>query len=369
MMRELLDVLERIRSLHADGREAALATVIATSGSTYRRPGARMLIAGDDVIGAISAGCLEDEIIARAHDVIAHGRPTLIGFDTREEMDKVAGTGLGCRGTIEVFIEPLIPDGAGLSVYDRLRRALTDERSCQLGLVAASDVPNLPAGHSILRVDGSPVEGELFGAGWEANLNSLLADGPTATGTLELADGTVRVYAESIEPSARLVVFGAGFDAVPLAQLADQMGFRVTVVDPRENYLTPERFPGAERLNRHPQDRLDDLALKESTCAVVMTHNYFHDLEILKRVLPSGVGYVGQMGPRDRTEELLSDLEESIGPISEEMLGKLHGPIGLDVGAETPEEIALSIVSELLAVRRDREAGFLRERHAPIHSH
>jgi len=370
MMRELREVLERIHALHEEGQSAALATVIATSGSTYRRPGARLLITEENAIGSVSAGCLEDEIAAKAHDVIASHRPRLISFDTREEMDKVAGTGLGCRGTIDVFIEPLVPDDSNMTVYRRLHRALANETPCQFGLVTASDVPDLPVGRSILRVDGSHVEDELFGAGWEANLNSLLADGSTATGTLELADGTVHIYAESIEPPPRLIVFGAGFDAVPLARLADQMGFRVIVVDPRESYLTTDRFPTAhDRLALHPEDAAEALASDERACAVVMTHNYFHDLEILKRVLPSKVAYVGQMGPRDRTDELIADLQESIGPLSDETLGKLHGPIGLDVGAETPEEIAMSIVSELLAVRRGREAGFLRERHAPIHKH
>lgn len=368
MVRELLEILERIHALHDEGQSAALATVIATSGSTYRRPGARLLITADDALGSVSAGCLEDEITARARGVIEAEAPQLMTFDTREEMDKIAGTGLGCRGTVDVFIEPLAPDGVNLTVYRRLLEAMCDERPCQFGLVAESNVPNLPVGRSILRVDGSHVEDELFGSGWEANLNSLLADGPTATGTLELADGTVHIYAEAIEPPPRLIVFGAGFDAIPLARLADQMGFRVTVVDPRESYLTTDRFPTADALVAlHAEDVDKTLTLDERTHAVVMTHNYVHDLEILKRVLPSDVSYVGQMGPRDRTDELIADLEESIGLLSDEVLGKLHGPIGLDVGAETPEEIAMSIVSEILAVHRGREAGFLRERHAPIH--
>lgn len=369
-MRELLDVLGRIPPLHAAERRAALATVIATSGSTYRRPGARMLITDDEAVGAVSAGCLEDEIVARARTVIDHDRPELLQFDTREEMDKVAGTGLGCRGTIDVFIEPLSANAPNTDVYRRIHEALLTETRCQFGLVAESDVADMPVGHSILRVDGSPVEDELFGAGWEANLNSLLADGPTATGTLELAEGSVRIYAESIEPPPQLMIFGAGFDAIPLARLGSQMGFRVAVVDPRETYLTGDRFPTADRLHLvHPQEVGEALTLNDGAYAVVMTHNYFHDLEILKYLLPSGLRYVGQIGPRDRADELIDDLQASIGPLPEESLAKLHGPVGLDLGAETPEEIALSVLSEILAVHRGREAGFLRERHAPIHKH
>lgn len=371
VMRELLDVLERIHSLAAGGGPpAALATVIATSGSTYRRAGARMLITADDAVGSVSAGCLEDEIIARAHDVMDDGQPELMGFDTREEMDKVAGTGLGCRGTIEVLVEPLTPEAANMVAYRRLHQALMDDTPCQFGLVAESNVPNLPVGRSILRVNGLPVDDELFGAGWEANLNSLLADGSTAIGTLEFAEGSVRIYAESIEPPPRLLIFGAGFDAMPLARLGSQMGFRVTVVDPREGYLTMERFPTAERLHAlHPDDLSATLSLDDGAYAVVMTHNYYQDLEILKRVLPADVAYVGQIGPRDRTKELIDELATAIGPLGDDALEKLHGPVGLDLGAETPDEIALSILSEVLAVHRSREAGFLRERHAPIHTH
>jgi len=367
-MRELLDVLERIEALITSGRSAALATVVATSGSTYRRPGARMVIAEASATGTVSAGCLEDELTNAARGVIANGDPTLLSFDTREEMDKIAGTGLGCRGTIDVLIEPLTPDGANTRIYRRLHQALQQETPCQFALVAESEVPNLPVGRPILRVGGSPIEDEVFGAGWEANLNSLLAESSTATGTLELAEGTARVYAEAIDPPPRLIIFGAGFDAMPLAQLASQMGFRVTVVDPRESYVSKQRFPNADALRAlHPEDIPGGLSLDERAYAVVMTHNYYRDLEILKRILPSGLRYVGQMGPRARTDELIADVRASLGPLSDEELDKLHGPIGLDVGAETPDEIALSIMSEIMAIHRGREAGFLREQDAPIH--
>ncbi len=367
-MRELLDVLERIEALSTSGHSAALATVVATSGSTYRRPGARMVIAEASATGTVSAGCLEDELTNAARGVVADAAPTLLNVDTREEMDKIAGTGLGCRGTIDVLIEPLTPDGANTRIYRRLRDALQREVPCQFALVIESEVPHLPVGRPILRVAGSPIEDEAFGAGWEANLNSLLAGGSTATGTLELAEGTVRVYAEAIEPPPRLIIFGAGFDAMPLAPLASRMGFRVTVVDPRASYVSRQRFPSADALRAlHPEDVPGALSLDERAYAVVMTHNYHRDLEILKRILPSGLRYVGQLGPRARTDELIADVRASLGPLSDEELDKLHGPIGLDVGAETPDEIALSIMSEILAVQRGREAGFLREQHAPIH--
>lgn len=361
-MRELQEILEYVEALGEAHRTAALATVIATTGSTYRRPGARMLVTPNETVGAVSAGCLEDEVISVARRVLSQEKPEVLRFDTTEEMDAIAGTGLGCRGTIEVFVEPLTPD-ANLGIYRAMRRHLRSEKGCTLALVVAGD----HTGRAALFTDGQLQGTSELEAGLRDALREL--DGSAENLTCELSDGKGRVYLERVEPPLKLVVFGAGFDAIPLVQLADKLGFHVTVVDPRPDYLTPERFPEAERLIlAHPPEIGEHLEFDDRTHVVVMTHNYLYDLEILQQGLLSEAPYVGQMGPRERTAELLEDLEERIGPLPLDRRGKLHGPVGLDVGAETPEEIALSILGEMLAVHRGRNAGFLRERDAPIHN-
>lgn len=362
-MRELLEILDRIVKLRETGQPAALATVIATSGSTYRRPGARLLITESEAVGAVSAGCLEDAVIAVARRVLKTGQPQLMRFDTTEEMDKVAGTGLGCRGTIEVFIEPLQADESGARVYRQLRQALLQERLCQLAIdlktarhalsvdekLCLDELEDPQLLEAILRTSGSmPMQ----------RRHAILQPRPDRA-----------LYLERIDPPVRLVIFGAGYDAIPLVQLAEQLGFRVTVVDHRPAYLTRERFANADQLLlAHPAELSQKIHFQPGSFVVIMTHNYLHDLEILKFALQSESPYIGQMGPRERTQELLAEIEQEIGPLSMERLARVHAPIGLDLGAETPEEIALSILSEILAVKNARSAGFLKERRAPIHS-
>jgi xanthine/CO dehydrogenase XdhC/CoxF family maturation factor len=359
-MRELWEILAHITEITEEGRKAALATVIATSGSTYRRPGARMLITPEEAVGAVSAGCLEDEIRAVGLRVIRTGNPERLRFDTTEEMDKIAGTGLGCRGTIDVFVEPLSPERA--HPYLALCKALEEDRVCTLGI-------EIPAGRRILLLNSEPAFDELRDPPLRERIASvreqLSPRRPTALLPLEDRE----IYVERIEPPLKLIVFGAGYDAQPLVRLAKELGFRVTVMDPRPQYLTEERFPEADRLVlAHPSEAPTRVPVDERTFLVILTHNYLYDLELLKWALRTEAPYVGQIGPRARTEELLADIERERGLLLEEARGKLYGPVGLDVGAESPEEIALSILSEILAVRSGRAGGFLRERQGPIHT-
>ena len=374
-MRELLEILGRIVKLAKAGHPAALATVVSTSGSTYRRPGARLLITESDAVGAVSAGCLEDEVIALAQRVVESGQPQLIRFDTTEEMDAIAGTGLGCRGTIEVFIESLAPEHSGAFFYRTLQKALRQDRSPILTLMVESNTPQVPIGTHFVFIDdesydvfeediGEPFMSEQIGQ----DLHLVSSWKPTVTKWYELQSGSVRVYWERMEPPSKLLLFGAGYDAQPLVKLANELGFRVTVVDHRPTYLTRKRFPKANQLvQAHPRELHSKIHMDHCTFVVIMSHNYLHDLEILKFALQSEAPYIGQMGPLNRTQELLAEIGKGLGPLLAEKLARLHAPVGLNLGAESPEEIALSIMSEILAVKNAREAGFLKERKTPIH--
>lgn len=376
-MRELLEILDRIVRLSEEGKSAALATVVATSGSTYRRPGARLLVTESKIVGAVSAGCLEDEVIAIARKVWKTKRPQLLRFDTTEEMDAIAGTGLGCRGTIEVFVEPLTPENFGIYYYQLLLAALMQDSPCILAVVVESNIPEIPLG-GYFAVAEETVHQQEGMEDWLSKelrekmgqvLGKLSPRVPTALKTYALQNGSARIYLERVAPPAKLVIFGAGYDALPLAHFANELGFRVTVVDHRRAYLTKERFPMADQLVlAHPRELNEKIHLDDQTFIVIMTHNYLHDFEIMKLALKSEAPYIGQMGPRDRTQELLAKIAKDLGPLPTEKLARLHAPIGLDLGAETPEEIALSILSEILAVKNARGAGFLKERKTPIHA-
>ena len=360
-MRELWEILARIEALRKRGDPAALATVIATSGSTYRRPGARMLITPEEAVGAVSAGCLEEEVRGVGRRVIRTGKPERLRFDTTEEMDKIAGTGLGCRGTIDVFIEPL--DLERSNVYLSLHQLLREDRSCTLVIETKT------GRHALLtQGQGKPQIDELSNPellkSVQQAAKSLSARRPTAL----LRHGGHEVYVERLEPPPKLLVCGAGYDAQPLVRFAKELGFRVTVVDPRPAYLTQERFPSADQLVlAHPREVAEKIHVDERTFIVILTHNYLHDLELLKWALWTKAPYVGQIGPHARTQELLTDVERERGPLPPDAREKLYAPVGLDLGAETPEEIALSILSEILAVRSGRAGKPLKERKGAIH--
>lgn len=184
----------------------------------------------------------------------------------------------------------------------------------------------------------------------------------------QLSTGDVEVFIEAIQPPVPLVIFGAGHDAMPVARFAKELGWHVTVVDSRPAYATPDRFPMVDAvIISHPESITESVTLDNRTVAVVMTHNYLHDRELLKTLLPSQLRYLGILGPKSRTERLLQELR-SLGIIpTHEHLRRLYGPVGLDIGADTPEAIALSIIAEIQAVIANRSGGLLRDRQGPIH--
>jgi len=293
--------LDRIRlalaDAHGHGEGAVLATVVNVDGSTYRGAGARMVVRADgSTTGAVSGGCLEADIVARASDVLAAGKSELVHYDTRSSDDGVLGLGMGCQGVIDVQLEPLAGD------------ALRAEMDRLAELRARSAV--------------------------------------------------------------RLLVCGAGADAIPVVRIAAMTGWLVTVVDHRPSFATAERFPDAERVVRVDASRAEGalaavVALGEFAAAVVMGHAATHDRARLRELLgASGLRYLGVLGPRRRTMELL---DGAPGTVPGELPSNVYAPIGLDIGAETPEEIALAIVSECAAALAGRTPRSLRERAGPIH--
>jgi len=358
-MRELRDILSRFDALAREGEGAVLASVVQVEGSTYRRPGARMLV--DDaerMIGLVSGGCLEGDLLEHARRVRAEGRPALVRYDHRGEDDVVWGLGLGCAGALDVLLEPVWKERPGPLRW--IGRWLAARRRGAL----ATD---LESGARFALEEGAArpeVEGD---GGTPTGLDAALADA-LATGRprrlrLEGRDLWIEVFA----PPLRLAVFGAGPDAEPLVRLATLLGWDVGVTDPRPVYARPERFPGAEVHEAPAEEAVARLAPDADTFAVVMTHHYLHDKAILAGLLPGPAAYVGVLGPKRRTEDLLRDLEDGGVAVPEERRTRLFGPAGLDVGADAPEEIALSIAAEIQAIAAGRSGGFLRDRKAPIH--
>lgn len=313
----------------AAGQPAALATLVQVEGSSYRRPGARLLLLPDGTrIGSISGGCLEEDVLERARRVLASGRSGLAVYDTTAENDLVWGVGLGCQGVVRIFIERLAdPRPAWVA---ELRRNLRARR----------DTP--------LAVDYA---------------------GPGATGTrLAGKEAGATEFHEIIPASPALVICGAGDDAQPLARLAREIGWHITVADTRPAYASRDRFPEADLVVSGPVAEIAaSLALDDHTFVVVMTHRYVDDREFLRALLPRALPYLGQLGPRTRTDRLLGELKDSGIALSDAARATLHAPVGLDLGGGTPETVALAILAEMQARLAGRTPGFLRDRPGPIH--
>ncbi|MGQ0608164.1 MAG: XdhC family protein [Chloroflexota bacterium] len=359
-MSELTDVLAAITTLHERGERMALATIVSVRGSTYRRPGARLLVPEQGApIGNVSGGCLEGDVERIGREVMIDGSPRLELFDLTADGDEVWGYGLGCNGAMELFIEPA---EHAIATAAALRSAVEDERACCLVTVIAG-AGAVESGARLLRHADGGTEGSL-GSDQADAAAALLADRALATqaSAVEEADG-LRLFVEVLEPPPRLLVCGAGHDAVPLVRYAAELGWRVTVADVRRPFLTHDRFPQATAFLDVDAERVAEaFAPDRRASAVLMSHNYLRDVEYLGALLDVELAYLGVLGPRKRTLQLLRDLDRV------DAIDRMHAPAGLDIGGEGPEEVAWAIVAEMLAVRRSRPAGFLRERRAPIHT-
>jgi len=279
--------IDRIIEAATRMKRGILATVVSTSGSTYRRAGARTVISDEgEAVGAISGGCLEKDLSLRCNEWLGDMKPRVITYDSSRDDDIVFGLGLGCRGVIELYIEPF-------------------------------DAGHPPRLVREFKWNGrEPVM-------WETSLDGRL------------------LLVESIRPSRLLAIFGGGPDVDPLARIAEQVGFAVSRFAPRDV---------------HPEKVSESVDLEQFDAAVIMTHNYLYDQTLVDALLPTRIAYIGLLGPRSRGEELLRVAD-----------ARVHSPVGLDLGAETPEQIALAIVAEIEAELNRRTARPLRELDGPLH--
>ena len=338
-MSEIDTILEAAVTLRAEGTPMALATVVSVRGSSYRRPGARLLVPAEGApIGIISGGCLEEEAARLARQALADDAPLIVTIDHSAEGDELWGMGLGCRGVIDLLAEP--PSMAA-DTLDALRLARSDRQPSYL----LTDL-----------------------AGERRRLSAAEADALGERAVLAVAHGRpVRigdVVLDPILPPLHLVVCGAGPDAEPLVAGALRQGWRVDVVDPRRSLLRPGRFRGAQLLDVEAPQAGEATDAGEWTAVVVMSHDYLRDAAFTGGFAGRGVMYLGILGPRDRTDRLLAELDPPLGAGD---LSVLHAPAGLDIGADGAEQVATAIVAEILAVLHGRGAGPLRDRPGPIH--
>jgi xanthine/CO dehydrogenase XdhC/CoxF family maturation factor len=330
-------ILATIREWNDRRVPFALATVIGVRGSTYRGLAARQLMSTDGVsVGTVSGGCLDQDLATTVAQVVGQQRPRLVEFDLTADDEAVWGWGIGCNGATELLVEPAGSAAELAAMAEANPAAIVHHLSGDsLGL------------HRPVGLD-DPEWGEAVAAGRAAGRHSRV----TRSGESFLI--------EVMSGPPRLVVCGAGHDAVPLVKLAAELGFEVTVVDDRRQFLAAERFPEAALLvHCRPADLANRVSLDQATAVVIMSHNYVRDLSFLGATRGSVLGYVGCLGPGERLERMLKDLAADGIAFEPNELARLHGPAGLDLGAEGPVEIAWSVLAEVMAARRQASGGSL----------
>ncbi|MBX3173771.1 MAG: XdhC family protein [Gemmatimonadaceae bacterium] len=326
---ETRQVLDQLAAWHAAGQPCALATVIRVRGSAYRHEGAKMVVAADGrVVGNVSGGCLEADVREVALGVIRTGVAERREYCGSVDEIQAWDLGVGCEGVVELLIEPV------RDAREAERKALDAEEA----FVVETQLESLA--RRVRRDDASGRASGLEGEGDET------------------------AFVERLTPPPRVLIVSAGDDARHLARLAVEVGFRVVVADRRPGLLTEQRFPAPIRRVLVDATSIGErVVLDAESFAVVMTHNYADDTDYLRALLASPLRYLGVLGPRQRTARMLETLRAE-GPVDE---SRIFGPVGLDIGTDGAEQVALAVVAELLAVRSGRRPRSLRERRAPIH--
>jgi len=371
-MKELKDVISAYLVAVKQGKQTALATVVLVEGSAYRRAGARMLVTEDgQLTGAISGGCLEGDALNKAQLAMTQQQPMLVTYDTTDDDDAKLGVGLGCNGIIHILIEPVHPQDANNPI--NLLQAISSKRqnAVLVTLFSLQDRKARQPGTCLLLTEDGCVTGNLANTGLKDTLINdtldVLRTGQSATKTY-FDEVEYIGFIEHIKPAVSVIVVGAGNDALPLTQMANILGWDVTVIDGRTNYAKTERFPTAKQvICAKPEQVLSQVNFDECSVMVLMTHNYNYEMALLRELLPLDIPYIGMLGPKKKLERMLDELEDSGTKITKKQLEKMYSPVGLDIGSEGSEEIALSIIAEIKAVLSHREGYSLKYKAASIH--
>jgi xanthine dehydrogenase accessory factor len=351
---------------------AVLATVVKVQGSTYRRPGARMLIEETgETVGLVSGGCLDVDLLTRARAVLHSHQPVIVSYDSTHDDQGIWGLELACPGRLHVLLEP-VDSPACRNLLSFVSGCLNRSANGIVATVISSESQgNTHPGERLLintsGVVDRQINDEILFARIYQDAEIIMRTLQPAHRTYEHADNAVEVFFEVVHPPVSLVIFGAGPDAVPLAHGAAALGWDVSVIDHRPAFATPHRFPYARTIVAEREVMPEEFSLAPDTVAVIMTHNFSQDLFYLKHLLRTSVRYIGLLGPTSKSAPLLQRLCDDGVDLSKQQRERLFTPAGLDIGSETPEEIALAILAEIQAVLHNRAGGFLRARKGPIH--
>ncbi|MCU0341158.1 MAG: XdhC family protein [Spirosomaceae bacterium] len=369
-MREIKEIIKTYDQLDRSTTQAALVTVVRVEGSSYRRTGARMLIMDDGLwVGGISGGCLEGDALKRARLAIAKSSPSMITYDTTNDDEHQIGVGLGCNGIIDVLFTPLDFNDPHNPV-EVLKSCMNERRQTHVlvtltglsggGSVKAGTVIRYSNAASLAVLANASIEAQL-----EQKIQARLAKGISSPfGFEDEAGNTLNAFVEILPPEIHLLMWGHQYDVYPLTRLVKEMGWRATVI---ANPLKVNRKIAQLVDEIVPPENFEQVEIDAHTALVLMSHDYKTDKTNLPRTLATTAPYIGMLGPRVRSEKIWRELAEEGTPISAADFERIHAPVGLDIGAVSPEEIALSLIAEIRASFSQRDGSYLRLRQSTIH--
>ena len=375
-MKEITDIIKAYQQALTDEKRMALATVVHVEGSSYRRPGARMLVTEDGhLTGAISGGCLEGDALRKALLAISQQSNKLVTYDTMDDDDDAKfGVQLGCNGIVHILFEPIDPQKENHPIELLIKATRERVNAVLITLFSMNNRTNQP-GTGILLVDN---ESETISADhFSKYLTTIVNDTEKAFESQEsifqnysFEQQKLTAFIEFLKPPVSLVIVGAGNDAIPLVGMAALLGWTITVADGRINQATAERFPLADTiLVSKSHEVISQINCDAQTVFVLMTHNYNYDLGVLREfIFTESPVYIGSLGPKKKLEKMFQELSEQNIEVTDEQKSRIYGPVGLDIGAETSEEIALSVLAEIKAVLNKKPGTPLREKKDVIHS-
>ncbi|MEA5458444.1 XdhC family protein [Arcicella sp. LKC2W] len=370
-MKEIRNIIETYQKIDFSRQKAALATVVRVEGSSYRRTGARMLITDSgEWIGGISGGCLEGDALKRAKLAMAQGKPTIVTYDTTDDDPYQIGVGLGCNGIIDVLLTPLD--------FKNENNAVLTLQSC-----INSRTPNVVLSVTSLkgkfeqfslgqtfRFDNAENFSQKFSNSEIVNdllheIENCFSSEKSTSQIYKTEQGEIKFFIEVIIPSTHLLIYGGNYDIYPMVKLAKEIGWKVSVIC---NPLKVHKYlldMADEVIDR---EKSQNLTIDPYTVALLMAHDYETDFRNMKNLIKTNIKYIGMLGPKKRTDKMFVKLTEDGTPISDEDLARIATPVGLDIGATTPEEIAISIIAEIKTFFSGRDGSRLTFREGAIYS-
>ena len=368
-MKEISEILKAYSEAISEGKKTALATVVKVEGSSYRQPGARMLVTEDgSLTGAISGGCLEGDALRKALLSIHQKQNKLITYNTNNEDDAELGLQLGCNGIVHILFE-YIDENIPNNPIQLLQQLQAERSPAIIGTLFSLKKQARQDGTILFyRENTAPLYQIDAAAELLPEAKNVLESKTTTIKKID-ENSEVEALIEYIAPPVSLVIVGAGNDVQPLVKMVEILGWEITIAEGRATHATKKRFPKAKQiLVGKPEQVFKDIKIDYQTYFVLITHNYKYDLAMLKLLLQTDCNYIGILGPKTKLNRMLDDLSDEGIKVTEEQLNRIYGPIGLDIGAETSEEIALSIIAEIKAMMSGKTGTSLKYKTGKIHN-